>query len=183
MGFDMSKLASPFSGISGGNNIKKLLEEKQKERSKVYGFIGMDVYDLYKQGKAEFPELQVHFEKMQELEQEIAELEAEKQRWELQSRGASTCSCGQPLSAKERFCPNCGKPVDNRMITCVCGNQIKKELKFCPNCGKSVSGLLETGGQQPENAGMQARYKECICGAKVPEGQFMCMECGRKVED
>ena len=69
------------------------------------------------------------------------------------------------------------------MITCVCGNQIKKELKFCPNCGKSVSGLLETGGQQPENAGMQARYKECICGAKVPEGQFMCMECGRKVED
>lgn len=182
MGLNMSKLTNSFSNVLADNSMKKLLEEKEKERSKIYGFIGMDVYDLYKEGKADFPELEVHFEKMKELEQEIAELEAEKQKRELQSKGSSVCSCGQPLSAKDSFCPNCGKPIDKGTITCVCGNEIKSDLKFCPNCGKSVKEILE-GGQQPGNAGVQTRYRECICGAKVPEGQFMCMECGRRVED
>lgn len=182
MGLNMSKLTNSFSNVLADNSMKKLLEEKEKERSKIYRFIGMDVYDLYKEGKADFPELEVHFEKMKELEQEIAELEAEKQKRELQSKGSSVCSCGQPLSAKDSFCPNCGKPIDKGTITCACGNEIKSDLKFCPNCGKSVKELLE-GGQQPGNAGVQTRYRECICGAKVPEGQFMCMECGRRVED
>lgn len=178
MGLNMPKITKPFTNAFADNNTKKLLEEKEKERLRLYGFIGMDVCDLYQQGKLDLPELEVHFEKMRELEQEIADLEAEKQKRELQSKGSSVCSCGQVLSAKDSFCPNCGKPVDNGMITCVCGNQIKSDLKFCPNCGKSVKELLENGG----NAGTQIKYRECICGAKVPEGQFMCMECGRKVE-
>lgn len=178
MGLNMPKITRPFSGVLVDNTMKKQLEEKEKERSKIYGFIGMDVYDLYQQGKLDLPELEAHFEKMKELEQEIAELEAEKQRREQQSKKGGVCSCGQVLSAKDSFCPNCGKPVGNGMITCVCGKQIKSDLRFCPNCGKNVKEILENGG----NAGAQTRYRECICGAKVPEGQFMCMECGRKVE-
>lgn len=174
MGVTIPKFSNPFSGTVTGNNVKKLLEEKKKERAKIYGFIGMDVYDLYRQGKVNMEELEVHFEKMQALEKEIADLEAERQ--EAKNKGANVCSCGQKLTPENRFCPGCGKPVDNGMITCTCGNLIKKDLKFCSFCGKN---LQELAGQEEE----PAEYRECICGAKVPEGQFMCMECGRKIED
>ena len=50
MGISMPKLTNPLSGALADNNMRKLLEEKKKERSKIYGFIGMDVYDLHKQG-------------------------------------------------------------------------------------------------------------------------------------
>ncbi len=180
---NMPKISNPFSNMTGSNNIKKVLEEKNRERSKVYGFIGMDVYELYKQKKIEITELNVHFERMRELENEIAELEAEKQRLELQSKGSSICSCGQQLTSELRFCPRCGKPVDNGMLTCTCGKMIKKDTQFCPYCGRSV-GTLIGNEQEPNAAGQQppVEYRTCICGAKVPEGQFMCMECGRKME-
>lgn len=180
MGISMPKLTNPLSGALADNNMRKLLEEKKKERSKIYGFIGMDVYDLHKQGKADFPELAVYFEKIEALEQELAELEAEKQSRELRGKKARICSCGQPLSEGSAFCSNCGKPVDNGIITCSCGNLIKSDLKFCPNCGKNLKENMENGGQQSMHE--EQVYLECICGAKVPKGQFMCMECGRKVE-
>lgn len=183
MAINMPKITKPFSGALAENSMKKLFEEKEKERSKIYGFIGMDVYDLYKERKIEIPELAVHFEKMETLEKEIADLEAERQRRELQSKGSSICTCGQPLSAGDSFCPNCGKPVDNGMITCVCGKQVKNDLKFCPNCGRSIKEIMENGGQQSVSPAVQIKYRECICGAKVPEGQSMCMECGRRVEE
>lgn len=176
MGVTMPKFSNPFSGAVTGNNTRKLLEEKKKERAKIYGFIGMDVYDLYKQGKVDIQELEVHFEKMQALEQEIADLEAEKQKQEAKNKGVSICSCGQKLSSENRFCPGCGKPVDNGMITCTCGNMVRKDLKFCSYCGRNLQGVAEQE-EEPD------KYRECICGAKVPEGQFMCMECGRKIED
>ncbi len=182
MAITMPKITKPFSNAFADNTIKKALEEKEKERSKIYGFIGMDVYDLYKKGQADLPELEVHFEKMRELEEEIAELEAKKQAAERQSKGVKICSnCGQPVSAKDAFCSNCGQPVEEGMMTCTCGNRIKNDLKFCPNCGKSVNELLENGTAERQLPLM--RYRECICGAMVPEGQFMCMECGRKIED
>lgn len=183
MAISMPKIANPFSGALAENNTKKLLEEKEKERYKIYGFIGMDTYDLYKQGKLNIPELAVHFEKMQAIEQEIADLEAEKQKRQLQHKGSGVCSCGQKLLPENAFCPNCGKPVDNGMITCVCGKSISSDLKFCAYCGRSVKEILENGAQQSENDTAPVKYRECICGAKVPEGQFMCMECGRKMED
>jgi len=180
---NMPRIANPFSGVVAGNNIKKQLEEKNKERSKVYGFIGMDIYDLYKQGKVNIQELDVHFEKMKALEQEIADLEAERQRQELQSKGNSVCSCGQPLTTDNRFCPSCGKPVDSGMITCTCGKIVKNDLKFCSYCGRNLQDLISNATEQgaPNEPGGQ--YRECICGARVPEGQFMCMECGRKIEN
>lgn len=167
------------SGDKNFKNYKKLLEEKNQERSKIYGFIGMDVYDLYKQGKIDIPELSVHFEKMEALEAEIEELNAEKQRQEILTKGSSVCSCGQPLTAENLFCPSCGKPVDNGMITCSCGKTVKSDMQFCSFCGRD----LQMEKQRAQSIAPQVRYRECICGAQVPEGQFMCMECGRKIED
>lgn len=182
MAVNMPKITIPFSGMAGGNNIRKELEEKNKERSKIFGFIGMDVYELYKEGKVDIQELEVHFEKMRELEQTIEELEVEKQRQELQSKGSSVCSCGRQLLMEDRFCPNCGKPVDNGMITCTCGKMVKSDLTFCSYCGRNLKEIAQSGQGQAEGNAPSDKYVECICGAKVPEGQFMCMECGRRIE-
>lgn len=156
---------------------------------KMYGYIGMEVYGLYKQNKISIPEAEIHFEKMKALEREIAELESEKQRLEAESRGTTLCSCGYELPPQAKFCPKCGKAVETDSITCSCGKAIEKDMLFCPNCGKSVKGLGieaknvgEGGGFKtgmPNQSNAQINDRVCICGARVPNGQRMCMECGR----
>lgn len=161
-------------------NLKKELEEKNKERAKIYGYIGMEVCDLHTQKKIQIPELDVYFEKMDMLKTEIEELEKQKIQLEKQNKG-SVCSCGYAIPANSKFCPSCGKPVEPDVILCDCGKTIQGDMAFCPQCGKNLKqiGMNQTGtvaGTNSEN------YKVCICGAKVAEGQFMCMECGRKLE-
>ena len=159
-------------------SAKKPIEEK----SKVLGYIGMEVWDLKKQGKINMPELDVYFEKLEALEKEISDIEAEKQRLGTQKKGGSICSCGFRLAADDRFCPQCGKAAETGFVVCACGNQVKSGMQFCPYCGKTMQkggdGNFSMAKTEETSA---AGYKECICGAKVPEGQFMCMECGRKI--
>lgn len=162
-----------FSNIQ---NIKKSLEEKNQDRAKMFGYIGMETYDLYKQGKVSVPELESYFENMEALEKEIEELENQKAELEAQNSRVLACSCGATLSAKDKFCSKCGKPVEQKNNICECGRKIEEGMAFCPNCGKSIAGA------QREITQEVIIFKECICGAKVPEGQFMCMECGRKIE-
>ncbi|MBQ2901890.1 MAG: zinc ribbon domain-containing protein [Agathobacter sp.] len=161
-----------IGNFSSLQNIKKELEEKNQERAKIFGYIGMEIYDLYKQGKVSISELDLYFENMENLEKEIEELEKQKNELEEQTKKTLTCSCGATLSPRDRFCGKCGKPVESKNNICECGRKIEEGLAFCPNCGKSIVGV-------PREI---TKYKECICGAKVPEGQFMCMECGRAIK-
>lgn len=158
-------------------SMKKELEEKMNEKVKVYGFIGMETYDLMKENKINIPQLSNYMEKMDELNQTIAEMEEIIKREEMKNKGKNVCVCGYKLKAQDRFCPNCGEVVPRDTVICFCGAEIQKDMKFCRSCGKSMEEILssqEAPGRQP--------MKECICGAKVPVGQFMCLECGRKVE-
>lgn len=168
-----------ISNFSAMQNLKKSMEEKNKERVKIYGYIGMEAYDLFKQGKVSVPELEIYFEKMKALESEIEELEKEKQQLEVQSKGNRVCSCGNVLSAKSKFCSKCGKAVEQKRNICKCGKEIEEGMIFCPNCGENIGqtaiSMEEISEQEKEND------RECICGAKVQEGDFMCMECGRKI--
>lgn len=180
----------------------KALEEKVKEKTQIYNYIGVEVFELYNAGEVKIPQLDVYFEKLKALNEEINLIETERQKQELQQKGSTQCSCGCMLTIKDKFCPNCGKPVDNGLIVCVCGNQVNGNAQFCPNCGTNIPNLkqMRQNGQmvggiiqqiptsQPVvgQAGMAAAVpnvamKECICGAKVSEGQTMCMECGRKI--
>lgn len=167
------------ANYSSARNIKKNIEDKKQEINQLYGFIGMELYDMYKADKIRVPELNVHFEKVDMLEKTITEMEVEKQRLELQSKGNSICSCGGVISANNRFCPQCGKPVEIGGAICDCGNELKPDMLFCPQCGKNVKEQLE---KTNVNTSGNVTYIECICGANVPEGQSMCMECGRKIE-
>lgn len=173
------------SGAGPAKNLTKQIEGKMEEKSRLYGYIGMEVWDLYENGKVEpVPELAGYFEKMNTINEEIQELNAKKQAYELQTTNKVTCVCGFTVTAENKFCPRCGAPIDNGMITCTCGRQVSKDMQFCGFCGNNVQNMLETGNPVMMQPNVPPRaMKQCICGAQVPEGQFMCMECGRKIAD
>lgn len=166
-------------------SLAKAIEEKLNSKSKLYGYIGMEVYDLHEAGKLDREELQGYFDKLKALDDEVKELQAQKQALELQSGKMATCICGAQVTKADKFCPNCGAPVNNGMITCACGNQVAKGTRFCNVCGRDLQqGPAMMQPNVPPTAAIPAAVpmKQCICGAQVPEGQFMCMECGRRVE-
>lgn len=174
----------PFSSknSSEGNvnikSLKKELEEHMNEKAKIYGFIGMEVYDLATEEKIDFPQIKNYIDKMNQLNQTINELEQKIKEQEMKNLGKNVCpSCGYKLKSQDRFCPNCGEVIPRNTILCTCGTELEKDAKFCSSCGKSMEEILKSFEKEPEPV-----MKECICGAKVPAGQFMCLECGRKIE-
>lgn len=179
----MKKVKIPDNSKDTGNkglNIKsidKALEEKRNDKTKIYGFIGMEVYDLSKENKIELPQIQNYIDQMDALNSEIEELEKQKEELQIKNAGKNICICGYKLKAQDRFCPNCGEVISRPITVCVCGAKIEKNMKFCRSCGKSIEEIQKAFEPAPPKM-----MKECICGAKVPEGQFMCFECGRKIE-
>lgn len=176
----MKKVKVPAMPAEKGVNVKALkkeLEEKMNEKAKVYGFIGMEVYDLSKEGKIEIPQIKNYFDKMDEINLLIEDLENRIKEQEIKNAGKNVCSCGYKLKANDRFCPNCGEIVPRNTVLCFCGTELEKDAKFCRTCGKRMEDILAL-----QDMAKQPAMKECICGAKVPVGQFMCLECGRKME-
>jgi len=54
------------------------------------------------------------------------------------SARAACPSCGRPVRADAKFCPNCGTKLE---LTCSgCGASLRAGSKFCDNCGASVEG-------------------------------------------
>lgn len=56
------------------------------------------------------------------------------------------CSkCGQVLSEKQQFCPNCGNKVNQarESMFCVkCGSTVEQDQKYCPNCGNKMPSMM-----------------------------------------
>lgn len=195
MGIQMlDTISQNFSSFSANQGLKKNLDEKLNEKTKIYNYIGMETYDLYKAGKLTHPELDIYFEKMNALEQEIANIQMEIDKAKMSVNGSLKCTCGNMLSPGAQFCSKCGKAVETNLITCSCGRQAKRDAVFCSYCGQKISELpaATNNREYPEISGgavpvkMQAgqiRGKECICGAIIPVGQSMCMECGRRISE
>lgn len=172
------KDGTPEKGNTVGS-LKKQINELMKEKSTLFGVIGMEAYDLYVAKKLECPELALYLEKMDAVAKQISSLEEEKKQLEMKAQKNNICECGCKLSKNDKFCPSCGKRVDNGMILCTCGTEVDSKVKFCPNCGTMIESLKETSDSPVKEETLQ---KECICGAKIMPGQFMCMECGRRVD-
>lgn len=171
---------APKASASNGENLKSMkkeLEDLMSAKAKVYGFIGMEVYDLSKENKIEIPQIKSYLDNMDKLNQSIQEMEKAIKEREARNAGKNVCACGYKLKPQDRFCPNCGEVVPRDTVICSCGTELNKNVKFCPHCGKSMEIILK-GQNEPQ----QQPMKECICGARVPAGQFMCLECGRKIE-
>lgn len=43
--------------------------------------------------------------------------------------------CGQMISDKAEICPNCGAPIEKKIICKECGMEISEMTQVCPNCG------------------------------------------------
>lgn len=59
-------------------------------------------------------------------------------------------NCGAQVSANDRFCPECGTPVQVQQMATIkkerfcpeCGTEIFESDAFCPNCGKSMHSAI-----------------------------------------
>lgn len=173
-------VVSKFQAEDGMNlrAVQKNLTEKMNEKVKIYGFIGMEVYDLSKEGKIEIGQIKTYIDKMDALNHEIETLEKQKEELERKSAKKNICVCGYKLKPQDRFCPNCGEVIARDSVICICGTELPKDARFCNVCGKRMEDIINS-----QEANKAVEMKECICGAKVPVGQFMCLECGRKIED
>ena len=165
------KTNTKVSISSLNNQTKELLTKKQQ----LLCYLGLKVYNLYKEGVMESDRLQNDYKELEEIDNELDELNKMIEQIETEKRSKNICECGARFSKKDQFCPGCGKKIKN-VIICKCGTVLSPGTKFCNNCGTNVS---ELGQTFDETANGQ---KTCICGAQIIAGQIMCMECGRMVE-
>lgn len=49
--------------------------------------------------------------------------------------------CGREISDKAEKCPNCGNPVERRVICDECGESIPETYLECPNCGNPLKDI------------------------------------------
>ncbi len=43
--------------------------------------------------------------------------------------------CGHEVSDKASTCPNCGSPIEKKVLCKECGQEIPEHTEVCPNCG------------------------------------------------
>lgn len=54
--------------------------------------------------------------------------------------GTKKCPvCGADISAKAKFCPECGEKIPAAKFCPECGAKVSADAKFCPECGKKLS--------------------------------------------
>lgn len=155
-------------------SIKKQMNMLVKEKAKMYEFIGMEIYDLYKNENLEIPQIEAFYKKLDGLEGEIKKLDNMREE-KKKKKKTIVCECGTSTTDDQKFCPGCGKKLLKEMIICNCGNEISEEIKFCPNCGTNREMLKESSDK------VESAKVECVCGAMVGVDELMCMECGRRI--
>ena len=103
-------ISDNINSISSGFENKKALNDKRNEKDRIYKYIGMEAFNLYKEGKMPSSELDVHFERLKTVDMEIARLEKEIEK--SKSKGKVICrNCGMELTSDVKYCPRCGAPV------------------------------------------------------------------------
>jgi serine/threonine-protein kinase len=107
------------------------------------------------------------------------------------------CSyCGFIVNTDEKYCPNCGALIDNkidknRVVSAV--NAEKKRVKeekrdiICPSCGfkndKTASFCENCGVKLKENKVIEPKGNAsgyCVCGEKIVAGVKFCPNCGKR---
>ncbi len=159
--------------------INKDLEEAKSEFSKICMVIGMETFELHKKGELSFDTLETYLEKATELQNMISDLIKELEEFKRSHSKFNYCECGMEVDKSIKFCPECGKKINDGTVTCSCGKRYTKNDKFCPDCGDNIQLLfskVESGNVEKVEAII------CVCGSNVPHNQKFCFECGRVME-
>lgn len=188
-------LIASISGVTEKLNFKKVdsLNEKRvpkvidkeldlvkDEFSKMCMVLGIETLELYKKNELSFDTLETYLVKASDLQNQIAELVDEKERYIKSNSKFIFCTCGEQLSKSAKFCPECGSEVDNGLVTCSCGQEHNSDVKFCKECGDNIQLLFN---QKNIPLLELEESTTCVCGAVIPSEQKFCFECGRVVED
>lgn len=141
-------IAAKTEPSSSLGTVKKQMNDLLQEKSKLYGVIGMEACDLYRDGRLQSRELELYFEKMEIISQKLGQLEEEKKALEARAQKNNICECGCKLPKNVKFCPNCGIPVESLAAAgqqeeesqpeqeCICGAKIKPGQFMCMECGR-----------------------------------------------
>jgi len=121
---------------------KQKLKSLEAEKAKMYEFIGMEVFVLYRTGEVSIDVIAPFCEKLQAIKAEIDHVETEI------TKSVRNCECGAKLQKGAKFCSGCGKNVEieqplpqaeaKPVIECVCGSEIKNETLMCMECGRKI---------------------------------------------
>jgi|GEM_PF-3231314 len=166
-----------ISGVATNVGIVDTNKSKLKllvaEKTKMYEFIGIEIYDLFIDGKICMEEIEPFCKKIKEISAEIGQLQI------VIAKEANICECGGKNKKGARFCISCGKAVvgnATKTEACICGEKLIKGNKFCASCGNNnnTQQALHQCIERPV-------IRECVCGAALESDVKMCMECGRRV--
>lgn len=130
--------------------IKLDMASEKDKLEELYEEIGKAVYDTYKKGELQFPEVadkcklidDIHY-RIRRLKQKIAEI-----------KGGSICrDCGEVVSPTQRYCHQCGRKLEpvstvvedregykleitNGVVCQDCGTLNEAGSQYCSSCGK-----------------------------------------------
>jgi len=161
----------------------------RKEKEELLRKLGEEVYALYEPGETESAEWTSTCQAIASLEDEIAEIEREKEevrrgilpRESRPLHGHICPRCRRTLPEEAVFCPECGSaaadvppPSTGTGAKCPhCGEALPESAADCPNCGEKASSLatedITTSGECPN------------CGVELPEEAEVCPSCGERL--
>ena len=160
-----------------------------KQKEKLLRKLGEEVYALYAPEDPEIAEWASTCEAIATIEDEIAEIEREKEKVRQgilprESRplhGHICPRCRRSLPQEAVFCPECGSaaadvppPSTGTGAKCPhCGEALPESAADCPNCGEKVSLVATEDGA---TAGVCPN-----CGVELPGEAQLCPSCGEKL--
>jgi RNA polymerase subunit RPABC4/transcription elongation factor Spt4 len=180
------------------NKVQNEIGALRRDITGVREKIAEAVVQLHKQGPLTYPEVEELCLKIDQLETQIAEKDAqivairtEQPPIAVVAAGAAAAAAGQataacphchaPVPVDAAFCPNCGKQIPPRPKCKQCGYVLDAEAMFCPNCGQRV------GEEKSDDASATAEpVPEAVpnpnrcanCGFALPGDAAFCPECG-----
>jgi RNA polymerase subunit RPABC4/transcription elongation factor Spt4 len=157
------------------------------------------VVQLHKQGPLSYPEVEDLCLKIDQLEAQIAEKDAQVAAIRAEQPPVAAVAAGvvaatvagQPTAAcphcrtavpiDAAFCPNCGQQIPPRPKCAKCGYLLGAEAMFCPNCGQRVEQekpVEAAAAPEPTPETAPDPNRCANCGVALPQEAAFCPECG-----
>ena len=110
--------------------VQKEITELENQKNKIFYEAGMQAYNIWNAKQESFSELQIHWEKIQTLEQELADKQEKKETMatrfdEELSLLMQDLNQAKTVLPDERACPKCGTITD-------------VDSQFCEKCGAKL---------------------------------------------